>query len=66
MQPHDSLGGILRRRDDHGRRVARHHAGEDGRVHDEDIVGAVYLGVKIHHGSAVRLAAVVETELRGA
>ena len=46
----DLLRGGLGSGDDHGRRVAGHHAGEDRPVDDEEVVGAVDLGVEIDDG----------------
>ena len=62
----DLLRRVFRRDDDGRRRVARDHAGEDGGIHDEQVVCAVDLGVEINHGGAVWLAAVVGSNLGGA
>lgn len=53
------LGGELGGGDDHGGRVARHHAGKDGPVDDEQVVGAVDLGVEADDGGSSVEAAVL-------
>ena len=52
---------MLSRNDNGRRRVTRRHARPDGGVDDEDVVGAVDLGVGVDDGGTICLAAVVKT-----
>ena len=66
LKSQDALGGLLGGDDNVGRRVSGHHAREDGGIDNEEVVGAIDLGVKINNGGSVVLATVVGTHLVGA
>ena len=55
---------MLGHRDDHGRRVASHHTGEDGGVNDVQVVSAVDLEVQVNDGGTAG-AAIVGAHLVG-
>ena len=61
-QSQDPLGSSFRRNDDERGRVRRHHAGEDARVDDEEIVGSVDFGVYVDNGGTTG-SAVIGAEL---
>lgn len=57
---------MLRRHDDVAGGIGGGDTGEDTPVDDEEIVGAVDLGVEVHDGLAALGAAVVGADLGGA
>ena len=61
----DLVSGVLRGDDDGGRRVAGRLTREDGPVDDEEVVGAVDLGVGVDDGASA-VAAIIVTQLGSA
>lgn len=57
-QSEDLLTGVLGNGDDEGGWVGRDHAGKDGCVDDEKVIGTVDLGVGVDNGGAVLQSAV--------
>lgn len=62
LQSQDLVGSELCRRHDHSRRVSGDHAREDRPVDDEQVVGAVDLGVKVDDSRTVLHAAVIQAQ----